>query len=131
MMSIRNFDIIAYLENRNIPYKSCGKNVSEGWIGIHCPFPFCSDPSTHLGINLSSKAVNCWICGGHSLYDLLFLLEGGEKHFPFWKIISEFSLNDFTFLDSYKKCSEFCTYPVGTTDIDFDNPLVNLSFFNP
>jgi len=123
-MSIRNFDVIAYLEERNIFYKLRGRNVSEGWVGIQCPFPFCSDPSTHLGINLVSKAVNCWICGGHSLYDLLFFLEGEKKYFPFWKIISEFSSNDFTFIDNIKKCSDFCTYPVGTTEIDFDNPIV-------
>lgn len=68
-MSIRDFNIIEYLDSRNIPYSTSGKNVSQGWIGIQCPF--CGDKSNHLGINLSSKATSCFICGKHSIFDLI------------------------------------------------------------
>ena len=54
------FDIFAFLDDYEIPYKTSGKNVSRGWIEISCPF--CDDPSTHLGINLDSKLFHCWIC---------------------------------------------------------------------
>lgn len=55
------FDPIAYLQDRNIEYFDSGKNVTRGWINIQCPF--CQDHSNHLGINLTSKMISCWICG--------------------------------------------------------------------
>ena len=60
-MNFQDFDIINYLENREIDYHKAGeKNVGKGWININCPF--CDDPSWHLGINLKSKFFNCYIC---------------------------------------------------------------------
>ena len=55
------FDILTFLDDCEIPYKTSGRNVSRGWVEITCPF--CDDPSTHLGINLDSKLFHCWICG--------------------------------------------------------------------
>jgi len=66
---IKDFDIIKFLESRDISYHTSGKNVSQGWIGIQCPF--CGDKSNHLGINLSSKAASCFICGKHRLIDVV------------------------------------------------------------
>ena len=63
MMNLETFDPIAYFEDRNISYSTEGKNVTEGWVNIECPFPFCNDPSNHLGINLESKLFSCWACG--------------------------------------------------------------------
>ena len=60
---IEGFDIITYLEDREIEYRTSGKNVTSGWVNIECPFPQCSDPSWHCGINLESKGFHCWICG--------------------------------------------------------------------
>jgi len=60
-MTIELFDIISYLESRGVEYSTSGKNVSEGWVNIRCLW--CGDDSNHLGINLSSKFFNCWICG--------------------------------------------------------------------
>jgi len=54
------FNILSFLDDYEIPYKTSGKNVSRGWVEISCPF--CDDPSTHLGINLDSKLFHCWIC---------------------------------------------------------------------
>ena len=53
------FDVKAYLDDRGVPYKTEGKNISEGWIGISCPF--CGDQSSHLGIN--GTGINCFRCG--------------------------------------------------------------------
>lgn len=55
------FDIEAYLDSKNISYKTQGKNVSHGWIGINCIF--CNDASTHLGINRESGVFTCFKCG--------------------------------------------------------------------
>lgn len=60
-MSKESFNVKAYLEDKHIPYYTEGKNVTRGWIEINCPF--CSDPSQHCGVNLSSKMFHCWICG--------------------------------------------------------------------
>jgi 5S rRNA maturation endonuclease (ribonuclease M5) len=62
-MPTETFDVISYLEDRGIEYHTSGKNVSRGWVEIHCPFPYCDDPSWHCGINLTSKMFNCFICG--------------------------------------------------------------------
>lgn len=58
---METFDVITFLDDKGIEYFTEGKNISSGWIGIHCPF--CEDFSTHGGINLSSKAFSCFRCG--------------------------------------------------------------------
>lgn len=55
-----NFDVISYLQSRNIPFSYSGNNVSSGWVGINCIF--CIDGSNHLGINLSSGSFSCFKC---------------------------------------------------------------------
>ncbi len=57
---IETFDLIRYLQDKGIEYQTEGKNVTEGWVEVNCPF--CSDPSYHLGIS-PSKKLSCWICG--------------------------------------------------------------------
>jgi len=57
------FDIISYLEDREIEFWTEGKNVTAGWTNIQCVFPGCPDPSNHLGINPEGLAYNCYICG--------------------------------------------------------------------
>jgi DNA primase len=50
-----------YLEDKSIEYWEGGsKNVSQGWLGIRCLF--CDDHSNHLGINLSTSHIKCWLC---------------------------------------------------------------------
>lgn len=63
------FDILTFLEDHKIEFFLSGKNIGSGWVGIPCPF--CEDLSTHLGINLETKAVNCWKCGSHNLRELI------------------------------------------------------------
>jgi len=41
-----------------------GRNVREGWVGVHCPFcPGSQD--YHLGYHLDEDYFNCWRCGGY------------------------------------------------------------------
>ena len=73
-MSEENYDIKQYLEDKNIPYTTSGKNVTKNWINISCPF--CGDRSNHLGISLESLGFNCWVCGEKgNIYKLVMHLE--------------------------------------------------------
>jgi|TARA_Y100000310_G_scaffold218179_1_gene219360 hypothetical protein len=63
------FDLIQFCEDRSIEYNTAGKNVTEGWINVNCPF--CDDPSNHLGYHPKTGKFNCWKCGSHSLFDVL------------------------------------------------------------
>lgn len=60
------FDIISYFESRDIQYWTSGKNVTQGWRNINCPFCEGRDPSNHCGIS-PHDFFNCYICGetGH------------------------------------------------------------------
>lgn len=60
---IQQFAILDLFQDYNIPYSTSGPNVTKGWVEIRCPYPFCSDPSAHLGVNLKSGIHNCWVCG--------------------------------------------------------------------
>lgn len=59
------YDIISYLEDKDIEHWTEGENVTEGWVNIQCLF--CDDDFNHLGINLTSyndtHFFNCWKCG--------------------------------------------------------------------
>jgi DNA primase len=59
---IDSFDVIEYLDDRGIAYRTEGKNVSYGWAEVNCPFCPDGDPSEHLGIKLESKVISCWRC---------------------------------------------------------------------
>jgi len=73
-LDLRFFDILSYLEDLGIPVHEEGKNISEGWIGIQCPF--CDDISNHLGINLDTKVGRCWKCKTPvSAISLIMMLE--------------------------------------------------------
>ena len=63
------FDAIQFLDDNNIQYDLEGKNVTEGWANIACPF--CQDNSNHGGFNLAVGYYNCWNCGHHFLDQLV------------------------------------------------------------
>lgn len=50
-----------FLIEKEIDFKTSGKNVSKGWINL-AVCPFCNDSNYHCGINLSSLAFHCWVC---------------------------------------------------------------------
>jgi len=61
MIDLSSVDIRALFNDLDISYSESGKNVSEGWIGVQCPF--CGDHSNHLGVNIDSKVISCFSCG--------------------------------------------------------------------
>lgn len=65
-------DLKQLLEKNGIRYWTSGKNVSQGYIGLQCPF--CGDHSNHLGIRLKDLKVTCWKCGPHNIIKLFQIL---------------------------------------------------------
>ena len=65
-----------YLRHSEINYKSSGKNIGEGWLGIqNCPF--CGDSRFHLGVNKKAGIFSCWVCKeGGTMIKLIKELEG-------------------------------------------------------
>ena len=97
-MSLETFDPIAYFEDRDIAYSTEGKNVTENWVNIECPFPFCDDSvlhSNHLGINLESKLFSCWICGEKGGMDRLIQELEGCSWSESQVILSQFQENPY------------------------------------
>jgi len=88
-MNTDSFDILTYLQSRNIPYQTGGDNVSSGWIGTSCIF--CIDHSNHLGINLQSKAFNCLKCGETGSASKLVQTIDGVDWYKAKTIMEEFS----------------------------------------
>lgn len=82
------FDFVRFCDEGEIPYKTSGNNVTEGWININCPF--CNDPSEHLGFDPATENLNCWRCGKH---DLLTLLRELADASPFG-IIKQYQTGD-------------------------------------
>ena len=73
-----NLDVVSLLESIPVSVATSGKNVTEGWVNTNCPH--CYDPSTHLGVNLTSKMYSCWICRNTgSIFNLIKLLTGFDN----------------------------------------------------
>ncbi len=90
-------DIQKLLGSINVPFWTSGKNISDGWIAISCPF--CGDSSNHCGIN--SYAFSCWKCGSKgNIKKLLAKLRGGS-----WNeaLVLFDKYNDSLYVDSYVK----------------------------
>lgn len=69
-----SLDIERILQDIGVTYYTQGKNISDGWIGIGCPF--CADDSTHCG--LKGYSFSCWKCGSKgSIKKLLKQLHPG------------------------------------------------------
>ena len=60
-IDISHIDVRGLLEDLGIDYTEAGKNVSDGWVGVSCPW--CGDSSNHLGVNIRSKVCSCFRCG--------------------------------------------------------------------
>lgn len=73
--------VIEVLETLNIPFKRHGESphVSQGWVGIVCPYCDSGQGKFGLGINLQGMYCSCWKCGSHSFVSAL-TIASGEKY---------------------------------------------------
>jgi len=60
--SFETFHVLDFLDEYGIAYKTSGKNIGAGWIGIES-CPFCTGGGYHFAVHARSKTGNCWICG--------------------------------------------------------------------
>ena len=98
--------IIDLLEDIKIKSKTSGKNVSNGWVEISCPY--CDDPSEHLGINLQNGGFNCWVCGEKgSIFKLMMKIENCN-YYQAQNIIEKFS-DDIIYLPQEKDLNTYLT----------------------
>ena len=74
-------DLRAALRSLNIPYAEHGSSphVTQGWLGIQCPFCGRGSRNFGLGINLRTLGCTCWKCGSHSLRSALAEAVGDWK----------------------------------------------------
>lgn len=57
-----SFDIDSFLKEEGYDFKTVGKNIGRNWWGIkECPF--CGDDRYHLGVNILTKKISCFVCG--------------------------------------------------------------------
>ena len=111
-MKTENFDVLSYLQSRNISYRHSGDNVSSGWVGISCLY--CIDHSNHLGINLKTKAFSCFKCAETgSAVKLVQTIEGISSIKEVLKIIREFTGGEY--VPKEKHYQSKVKYPPGTT----------------
>ena len=88
----QSFKVRSYLDSRGISYQEEGKNISDGWIGIECPFCPDGDPSNHLGINIISKNISCWRCpASGSVLKLIKKLEPRLSKKALSELVNQFS----------------------------------------
>ncbi len=61
------------LSTYSIQYRRRGESqhVTEGWIGLECPFCGKGTGKFGLGYNISGRYLTCWKCGPHSVVDTL------------------------------------------------------------
>lgn len=83
------FNVINYLRERRIDFET-----TPGWVNIQCPM--CRSAITgsnpekkYLGFNVEGGYFHCWRCGGHSIQDVVMLLERVEFHRA-CQIVSEY-----------------------------------------
>lgn len=62
------------LKDLNVDYSEDDKHSTAGWVQFECPFCGKGSSKRHMGYNLSTRSVNCWRCGWHSLTETLTLL---------------------------------------------------------
>ena len=70
------FNVLEYLDDQGIAYRSSGDNVTQGWVNIDCPF--CGEDNRHLGIHHDGgNSFHCWVCDeSGDILKLMMELEG-------------------------------------------------------
>lgn len=84
------FDVKRWLSDYGIPFWTFGKNVSEGWVTVSCPF--CGDRSNHGGFPPTGLGYSCFKCGSHPLTAAIATLSEASPQ-KARSILAEYSSN--------------------------------------
>jgi len=111
-------DVKGMLDEIGLEYKENGKNVGANDINISCPI---CDSYMHLGINIRSGAINCWVCQFESeprypSLQKVLMRSSGET----WQVIKSlmeehgWEQNDKFKEDQDDGLSDRCVLPIGS-----------------
>jgi DNA primase len=80
-----------YLKSIGVTYRTSGKNIGEGWIGVQ-KCPHCLDTRFHFGIHKDTEIYSCWVCkrSGNILSFIMLVEE--VSYFQALKIYENFTL---------------------------------------
>ena len=67
-------NVLELLDRYGIQYVREGKDVRTGWVGLQCRF--CNHSGQYLGVSINKGFGSCWLCGFHSLADILVIYAG-------------------------------------------------------
>lgn len=113
--SYADFDIQSFLEDHNIDYKEEGKNIGRNWWGIdECPW--CSATGYHLGVNLKTKKLSCFVCGDSARIPR-FISDVLHCEWERTKELVALYSNGEIYVDD-RSSSEQVTWPTGVIDIN-------------
>ena len=109
--SYENFHLLDFLDHHGISYRTSGKNIGAGWIGIET-CPFCTGGGFHFGVHARSKVGNCWICGEKcSPLGLIMALVNCQSH-ECYNILREFSSEDISWIPKPDETGERVIFPL-------------------
>lgn len=104
------------LDQHSVPYRRHGESphVTEGWIGIECPYCGKGTGKFGLGYNLAKRYCTCWKCGPHKTSEVLAELTGLPQ-WECWKLLGGL---DFEVVREHKVGGKlvvpFETFPIET-----------------
>lgn len=105
------FNARKWLNDIGMPYWTAGKNVSDGWTTLSCPW--CGDRSNHLGIAPNGITASCFKCGpkGH-IINLIKVVE--QKDYTKAKSVLDQYSNalDISHYQSAKDRAASVTWPI-------------------
>jgi hypothetical protein len=108
-MNIR--DVLTEL---GIDFRSVGEStlVTNGWVGVECPFCGVGTGKHGLGINLAHGSCSCWKCGPHRLAEVLKEISGEP-----WQRIRELLGDVERVYEKEEKPKGKLVYPAGVNEM--------------
>jgi len=72
--------LIEILQEYDVDFRQHGESqhVSEGWLGIVCPYCGIGTGNYGMGISIAHGSCSCWKCGVHRLWDVVRDVTGEE-----------------------------------------------------
>lgn len=106
------FHIINFFDEHGISYRTSGKNIGAGWIGLES-CPFCTAGGFHFGVHARNKTGSCWICGEScGCLTLVKVLLDCDKR-EAWSEIKRFNSDDLSWIPDQDYTGDSVIFPDG------------------